>query len=225
MMLKIKRKNVIGKSLQILHTTEKLTGINDTIDVLSKNNEKLAQTVKNANELLKKAKKSVKELNVNGSLTKKLETIKLLGGHDVVSQVAVDLLTSKDYKLPYLQGQSVEFLEHNDVLYCNVTEIVVFNGEMFKTSATRNLFKLEFANQDFLRLDVLELVRMIKNDTDKALFYNMFYNESTSEMDVPQVNLNTVYNENRAEVELKVQELNIKFESIMKALEVYANEQ
>ena len=156
-------------------------------------------------------------------MTKKLETIKLLDGHNVVSQVAVDLLTSKDYKLPYLQGKSVEFLEYNDVLYCNLTEVVIFNGELYKTSATRNLFKLKFENQDFLRLDVLELVKMIENDTDKAIFYNMFYSESVSEMDVPQMNLNTVYNENRTEVELKVPELNIKFKSVLKAMEVYNN--
>lgn len=224
MLLKIKRKNV-ENGLQLHDLKLKYTGINDTVDILASSNKELAESLKKANELLKNAKKIVRETTMlTGKVNKTLEIINMLNSNTLESELAIDMLTNKGYKLPYLSGNTVEMRLFKDKLYVNYFKTVVFNGKSYKVSATQNFMTLDFQNQDFLKVDVLELVEKCTNEENRSILVQVLNNCIDSDSEVQTMNINTISNENKSEVEQKIQELNLKFDSVLKALEVYDNE-
>lgn len=221
MILKIKRKN-IEKGLQLHDLKLKYTGMNDTVDILSNSNKELAESLKKADALLRNAKKIVKETTMlSGKVNKTLEIVKMLNDNTLESEIAIDMLTDKSYKLPYLSGNTVEMRLHNEKLYVNCFKTVIFNGKSYKTSASQNLLILDFQEQDFLKVDVLEMVEKCKNEENRSILVQVLNNCIDSDSEVQTMNINTISNENKSEVEQKIQELNLKFESVLKALEVY----
>ena len=224
MILKIKRKNV-ENGLQLHDLKLKYTGMNDTVDVLSSSNKELANSLKKANELLKNAKKTVKETTMlTGKINKTLEIVKMLNNNTLESEIAVDMLTNKVYKLPYLTGNSIEMRLHNEKLYVNCFKTVVFNGKSYKTSATQNLLILDFPEHDFLKIDAVELIEKCETEENRSVLIQVLNNCVDSDDGIQSVNINTIRNGNKSELEQKIQELNLKFDSVLKALEVYNNE-
>ena len=223
MIIKIKRKNV-ENGLQLHDLKLKYTGMNDTVDILSNSNKELAESMKKADALLRNAKKIVKETTMlTGKVNKTLEVISMLNSNTIENEIAIDMLTSKGYKLPFLSGNTVEMRLHNEKLYVNCFKTVVFNGKSYKTSASQNLFILDFQDKDFLKVDVLEMVEKCKNEENRSILVQVLNNCTETDSDIQTMNINRISNGNKVETEQKIQELNLKFESVLKAMEVYNN--
>lgn len=215
MKMKVRSKNVEnGKSIVLSLAEAKKLDFKDTLEVLRKQGADTT-VLEQANDLLKFAKAENKD-SLGG---KRIKTLKVLNSIEAsckelsVRQIAVDLLTSKEYKLSCLEIFNIEIIKADDKLHFLAYNSLYFAGldQAAISSAKRKFLEIE-SKGDFTEIDTLEL--QLK-DTEVAAKL-----DKLSDYDSDKVNVNVLSKDLIEQVNEEIENLQNRMAAVLDAARI-----
>ena len=215
MKMKVRSKNVEnGKSIVLSLAEAKKLDFKDTLEVLRKQGADTT-VLEQANDLLKFAKVENKD-SLGG---KRIKTLKILNSIEAsckelsVRQIAVDLLTSKEYKISCLEIFNIEIIKVKDKLYF-LTYNSLYLAGMDKPQicgAKRKFLEIE-SKGDFTEIDTLEL--QLKDAEVAARI------EKLSNYDSDKINANVLSGDLIEQVNEEIENLQNRMTSVLDAARI-----
>lgn len=219
MKMKIRSKNVEnGRSIVLSLAEPKKLDFKDTLEVL-KNQGADTTVLEQANELLK----AVKAENKGVSGGRRIKTLKMINSIEssnkeiTVKQIAVDLLTSKEYKISCLEVFNIEIIKVEDKLhFLTYNSLFLAGMEAPQTSSAKRKFLEIESKGDFTEIDTLELQL---RDTEVAAKL-----DKLSDYDSDKVNANVLSKELLNQVNEEVENLQNRMNTVLNAAKILESE-
>lgn len=219
MKLKIRSKNIEkGKSIVLSLAEPKKLDFKDTLEVL-KNQGANTIVLEQANELVKLAKTENKDA-LGGRRIKTLKMINSIENSNkeiTVKQIAVDLLTSKEYKISCLEVFNIEIIKVEEKLHFLTYNSLFLAGmeAPHVSSAKRKFLEIE-SKGDFTEVDTLELQLKDVEVASKL--------DKLSDYDSDKVNANVLSKELLSQVNEEVENLQNRMITVLEAAKLFRSE-